>query len=246
MSLKSTVGTVTTSGSLLPEDEQWYWLLRESVEKGPDHCRFSQHLRGRQNAGPHHLPEKGHGARRCDLWRKEDERGELPGRFWRGKHEGQCGFRSGEGEVMLRDAGGDPVLVRRPYGKGAIILAGWDNHEDSFDGKLNYFKQDRIGKHTLVRLAMALDLEPLEIRSDQLNIYKALVRRENKEYLLLYSHLEEAVTQEFKIKLNTPAGKGYDLATGETFPVKDIGGGWYSITLTVKPRTGRYISFHDR
>ena len=93
---------------------------------------------------------------------------------------------------------------------------------------------------------MALGLDPLEIRSDELNIYKALVRRDNKEYFLLHTDLEKAVTQEFKIRLNTPTDEGYDLATGETFPVKDIGGGWYSITLTVKPRTGRYISFHDR
>ncbi len=244
--LVSSVGTVNTAGSLLPEDENWYWLLRESVEKGltivvfPNTC-----VEGRSNL-PGPFLRKVMGIEDVEYGERKSREVEFPGNFGGGSAKGEAVSVSGDGEVLLRDRNNNPVLVKRKLGKGAILLAGWDNHEDSFDGKLNYFKQERIGTHMLVRLAQALGLSPLEISSGQLNIYKALVRREDKEYLLLYSHLDHEVVQEFKVKLNTPAREGYDLASDEIIPVRALGGGWYSITLTVLPRTGRYISFHDR
>jgi hypothetical protein len=244
--LRSSIGTVTTGGSILPIDEQWYWLLRESVEKGltivvfPNTC-----LEGRTPIPLSFLREVMQ-INDVEYGERELRKVIYSGKFGGGSVEGKAVSVKASGEVLLKDDNGEAVLVRREFGKGAILLAGWDNQEDSFDGKLNYFEQENIGNHTLIRLASSMDLMPKEIVSEQLNILKALVRRNNKEYLLLYSHVKDNLEQEFKVKLHSPSSEAYDLATGELFPVKDLGKGWYSINLSIYPRVGRYLSFHDR
>ena len=244
--LKANVGTVTTGGSLLPTDEHWYWLLRRSVEKGLTIVVFPNTCVEGRTAIPLSFLREVMNIEDVRYGERKFREVEFPEKFGGGDATGKAVSVISEGEVILTDKNNEPLLVKKTFGKGAILLAGWDNQEDSFDGELNYFEQERIGDHTLVRLANSLDLVPQEILSDQLNVYKALVRRNNKEYLLLYSHINKNVAQEYKVKLQKPAGQAYDLASGEIFPVRDIGSGWYSIAVPLMPRTGRYISFHDK
>ena len=243
--LQSSVGTVTTTGSLLPMDEHWYWLIRESVEKGltivvyPKTCIFGRtpvqmtFLRQVMD-----LEDVRYGLRKKRTV-------EYPKPFGGGRSTGEAVAVHTAGEVLLRDKSGDPVLVRRVFGKGAILLAGWDNQEDSFDGRRNYFEQEGIGDHTLIRIAEYLGLESREIRSKQLNIYKSLLHQGNKDYFMIYSHLKEAVKQTFEVKLQQSALSALDLANDAVVPVKSMGNGWYQLTLEVEPRKGRYLSFFD-
>ena len=244
--LQSNVGTVTTSGSLLPTDEQWYWLLRESVEKGLTIVVFPNTCVEGRSAIPLSFLREVMDLQDVKYGERKVRELEFPKNFGGGIEKGQAVSVISVGEVLLTDNNNEPILVKKTFGKGAILLAGWDNKDDSFDGKLNYSEQDRIGNHTLVRLANSMNLVSQDVQSDQLNIYKALVKRNDKDYLLLYSHLNLDVAQEYKVKLQGPSKLAYDLATGDTFPVKDIGSGWYSLPILVKPRMGRYISFHDK
>ncbi|NQT27510.1 beta-galactosidase [candidate division KSB1 bacterium] len=243
--LQSSVGTVTTKGSLLPMDEHWYWLIRESVEKGltivvyPKTCLIGrtpvQMTFLRQVMA---LEDVRYGERKTRTV-------EYPAAFGGGISTGQAVSIDAEGEVLLRDETGEPVLVKRPFGKGAILLAGWDDEEDSFNGRRNYFEQDRIGDHTLVRIAEYMGLTSKEIKSDHLNIYKSLVHQGDKDYFLVYSHLKNPVEKSFYIKLQQPSRSAFDLATDEVIPVEDAGDGWYKINLKIESRKGRYLSFHD-
>ena len=109
--LKSTVGTVTTSGSLLPEDEQWYWLLRESVEKGltivvfPNTC-----VEGRTRV-PITFLRKVMGLEDVTYGERKMREVQFPENFGGGSTSGKAVSVSAVGEVLLRDAEGDPVLV---------------------------------------------------------------------------------------------------------------------------------------
>ncbi len=244
--LIANVGTNTTGGSLLPVDEHWYWLLRESVEKGLSIVVFPNTCVEGRTAIPITFLREVMELQDVKYGERKMRKVNFPENFGGGIMTGNAVSVISDGEVLLTDENSDPILVRKPFGKGAILLAGWDNEEDSFDGKLNYFEQGRIGNHTLVRMVKSLNLSPQEIVSDQLNIYKALVKRNNKDYLLLYSHVKQDLIQEYKVKLHRPSKLAYDLATGETFPLKDIGSGWVALTIPVEPRTGRYISFHDK
>ncbi len=244
--LEADVGTVTTGGSLLPTDEHWYWILRESVEKGLTIVVFPNTCVEGRTAIPLSFLRQVMNIRDVRYGERKTREVDFPENFGGGHGSGQAVSVISDGEVILTDKNNEPLLVKKTFGRGAVLLAGWDNQEDSFDGIRNYFEQDRIGDHTLVRLVNSLNLLPQEIRSDQLNVYKALVRRNSKDYLLLYSHMKQNVTQEYQVKLQSPARLAYDLASGETFPVKETGSGWYSITVILKPRAGRYLSFHDR
>jgi hypothetical protein len=241
----SSVGTVATSGSLLPTDEHWYWLLRESVEKGLTIIVFPNTCMPGKTKVPSCFLREVLELDDVSYSERTHRKVKFPDNFGGGSTTGQAVTVNSDGEVLLTDTNNEPILVKRKFGKGAIILAGWDNSEDSFDGKLNYFEQERINKHTLVRLAGALQINPECIGSGQLNIYKSLLRRENKEYLILFSHLKHEVVQEFKIKLKNPSREAYDLASGKVYPVKAIGDNWYTVRLPVFPRIGVYLSFHD-
>lgn len=241
--LLSSVGTVTTAGSLLPTDEHWYRLVRESVENGltilvyPKTC-----LIGRTPVQMTFLRQ---------VMELEDVRfGErkkrilhYPVEFGGGETGGQAVSVLADGEVLLRDEAGDPMLVKRQFGKGAILLAGWDNGEDSFDGRRNYFEQQRIGDHSLVKIACYLNIDSRDVKSDQLNIYKSLLSQKDKQYFIAYSHLKSPVEQYFKVKLRNPAHQAFDLATGDVVPVKSLGEGWYGFSLVIEPRKGRYLCF---
>ena len=244
--LQSSVGTVSPGGSLLPTDEHWYWLLRESVEKGlilliyPNSCQL-----GRTPVQLTFLRQV-MGLMDVRYGEKKVRKINYPESFGGGSAKGSAVSVHSPGEDILKDSSGEPVLVRRPIGKGAVLLAGWDTSAGSIDGERNYFLQPHINDHSLVRLVKYLGLEPVDVKTGQFNVWKGLISRNGKDYLIVYSHLKKPVKQTFTLKLQKPAKSAYDLATGETFPVKSIGDGWYSLTVTVKTRQGRYFSFFDR
>jgi len=130
-----------------------------------------------------------------------------PDRFGGGSVKGAAVSVHSPGEVILTDSSGEPVLIRKAFGKGAVLLAGWDTSTESFEGERNYFQQPGIKDHTLVRLVSYLELEPVDVRTGQLNVWKALISRNNKDYLIIYSHLKKPVKQTFTIPVNTRYGR---------------------------------------
>jgi hypothetical protein len=136
-------------------------------------------------------------------------------------------------------------LIRRPQGRGAILLAGYDGRPDSPDGDHQYERDLFIHHHSLNRLCLHLGIVPRNVKTGQLYVTKELVSRAGRDYLLMFSHLPSTVTASVQVRLNTPSPSAYDLATGQRFPVSSAQEGWCTLRVPLHPRTGRYLSFHD-
>jgi hypothetical protein len=232
-------------GSLLPGDEGWYWLIRESVEKGLNLLVFPDSCQATRSAVPHTFLRRVLG---LDDVRYGD-RGpcliDWPASFAGGQTSGLARTVLADGEVLVREAAGGPLLIRRPYGRGAILLAGYDCRPDSPDGDHRYERDACIRHHSLNRLCLHLGLAPRYLKTGQLYVTKDVVSRAGRDYLLMFSHLPATLTAAVQVRLNAPSAAAYDLATGQRFPVRPATDGWYSLEFPLHPRTGRYLSFHD-
>lgn len=238
--------TLGTAGTLLPVDEGWYWLIRESVEKGLNLLVFPDSCQPHRTALPLtflrrvlELDDVRYGDRRpCTV--------KWPASFESGTSSGMARSVLADGEVLVRDASGQALLVRRPCGRGSVLLAGYDCRPDSPDGDHQYERDATIGHHSLNRLCMHLGIVPRHVRTNQAYVTKERVSRAGRDYLLMFSHLPNSLTVPVQIRLNKPSTCAYDLATGERFPVRPAQDGWVALEVPLHTRTGRYLSFHDR
>jgi hypothetical protein len=230
-------------GMLLPDDECWYNLLRLSVERGlnllvfPHTCEIGvskiQRTFLRQVFG---LTDVKYGS-----WRKRTV--VFPKSLGGGKMTGAASSVIAEGEVLARDSTGAPVLVKRNYGKGSVVLAGFDNSPDSLDREYNYEECSEIEDHTLFRICNYFGIQSKECRTNGLFAFKEMVHRNGKDYLLLFSHVKKTVKAKVEVRLSKPSDFVLDLASGEKLALKKLPDGWYSFEIDLKTRTGRYLSF---
>lgn len=243
--LMGQTATIGTGGSMLPNDEGWYWLVRESVEKGLNLLVFPNSCQAGRTPIPLtflrkilKLEDVTYGeSRPCTiLW---------PPSFAGGQSSGHAKPVHADGEVLVRDTAGHPLLVRRPYGRGAILLAGYDCGPDSPDGDHQYERDACIAHHSLNRLCLHLGIVPRNLKTGQLYVAKEVVSRAGKDYLLMFGHLPGTVRASAQVKLQKPSTQAYDLATGERFPVTTGAEGWSSLEFPLHHRIGRYLAFHD-
>lgn len=165
-----------------------------------------------------------------------------PDSFGGGMSEGAIeGVEDPQGKIILSTEDGRSLLVEHCVGKGAILLAGFDSGTDSLDGTFNYTTARRSKAHSLSRLLGYLGHLPDEIETDQLCVWKQILRRDEHECLLLYSHMETPVTQDISFRSRQPVHEILDLASGQTFSPRPAGRpGWYHVSLTLLPRVGFY------
>jgi hypothetical protein len=229
--------------SLLPSDRRYYERLRESVLNGLTVLLFprtgtSPQARAlREILG---LEDVHYGERRpvCVA---------LPDSFGGGALAGcaQAVHAKG-GETLLADNSGLSLLVRRPLGRGAILLAGYDNAADSLDGAFSYAHVPHLRDHTLVRLLQHLDIQPRGVETGQACLYKEMVRQGRQDWLLLYSHQEEPLEIDLRCACRSHSAKAMDLATGESYPMIETDReGWRGLHLTVCPQRGYYLFLGD-
>lgn len=232
-------------GMLVPSDEHWYRLLLDSVKKGlnilvfPHTCEIGasaiQRTFLRQVFG---LTDVTYGD-----WKKMTVA--FPESFGGGSLSGCASEVISEGDVLLRNTNGEPLLIQRKLGKGSVLLAGYDTSADSLDPDTNYEEVKRLTHHTLLKLCTHLGIGPREFRTDNLFVYKEMVHRNNKDYFLMFSHVKRPITQKVRVKLGKPSSMAYDLATGEKFILNNAGDNWYEFQIELLTREGRYLSFHD-
>jgi hypothetical protein len=243
--LQAKTATVGTGGSLLPADESWYWLLRECVGKGMHLLVFPNSCQAGRTSLPLTFLRQVMDLLDVKYGELMDRSVKPPDSFGAGILKGRARSVRADGTVLLRDSRGEPVLIQRPFGKGSLLLAGYDGSVESFDGEHRYDRDAGIGGHTLARLCGHLGILPREVRTGQAYIYKEMVHRGDKDYLLLFSHLPKTVEVSAEVRLGRPSKSAFDLATGERFHVADIGDSWYRLQIPVHTRAGRYLSFHD-
>ncbi len=239
--------TVTGGGGglLLPDDEYWYHLLRLSVEKGlnllvfPHTCEIGvskvQRTFLRQVFGLEDV--------RYGKWKRRNVR--FPKSFGGGEMSGCASEVIGGGETLVSDSSGAPVLVRRNYGKGSILLAGFDNSADSLDPEYNYEECGKLGEHTLLKICMFFGIGAREYRTDGLFAFKEMVHRNGKDYMLLFSHVKRPIRSTVQVRLGKPSSQATDIATGEAYRLSRKSEGWYEFEIELRTRQGRYLSFHD-
>lgn len=239
-------GRTTTGGGggrLLPDDKYWYNLLRLSVEKGlnllvfPHTCEtgaskiqrtFLRHVFELTNV-------------RYGDWEKRTAC--FPATFGGGAMTGCASEVMAEGRILVRDSQGAPLLVQKNYGKGSVLLAGFDNSPDSLDPELNYEECSRMKEHTLLKICHFFGIDAREYRTDGLFAFKEMVHRDNQDYLLLFSHVKRPVQSKIQVKLSRNSHKATDLASGEEFKLKKTSSGWHEFEVELKTRCGRYLSF---
>jgi hypothetical protein len=240
--------TCTTGGGgmLVPTDEQWYRGLYEAVTKGlqllvfPETCDpRNQLLHGNHLRRIFGLEEVRYGPRtRTEV--------HFPQTFGGGTGRGMARQVMAAGEPLLTDIKGDPILVQRQIGKGAVLLAGYDGSTDSLDGDCCYEHRPSLAGHTLARLCQKLAVGPLALDTRHTNVFKEVLRDGNREFLVMFSHLEFAREIPVRIRLKKTTKAAMDLATSEILDVNGGSDGWYSLTVPLEPRVGRYLSFeHD-
>lgn len=241
--LKGRTATGGGQGQLIPPDQDWYLLLRKSIEAGLNVLIFPQTAQVPSG----HLP---HTYLRPVLQLDDVHYGErtfhdlaYPNSFGGGHASGMACPVEAEGEVVVRSTAGAPMLVRRPLGKGAIWLAGWDTDTDAPDGPLSPEHTVDISAHSLVRLAQHLGIHSPRIHTGQQYLYKEWVKRGSREFFLAFSHQEKAFNLELEITLDQPAQQALDASTGEIFSLQARPNGNYTLRLPVQPRTGRYLIF---
>lgn len=230
---------------LVPSDEGWYWLIRECIEKGLNILVFPRTCQVGRTRVPLTFLRQILELEDVTYGNWEQREIAFDDAWGGGSLTGCASEVRGDGEILLTDTVGKPVLVRRPMGKGAVLLAGYDRRFDSIDGEYCYERDERIAGHTLMRLLGFLDISPREIDTEQLQVYKEVVHRNGKDYALFFSHLPHTVEQTVRVRLPRPSLNAFDLATGELYAVTAEADGWYSLTLPIRPRQGRYLSLHD-
>lgn len=237
--------TMGTGGSLLPIDEGWYWLILESITKGLNLLVFPNSCRTERTQVPLTFLRKV--LKINDVKYGAREKGTIvwPDSFAGGHGSGMIQAVHAEGEVLVRDRKGMPIVVRRPCGRGSILLAGYDCAPDSPDGDHQYERDRLIAHHSLNRVCQHLGIVPDSVKTGQLYVAKQLVQRAGRDYLLMFSHLPQTVPAAVQVKLSKPSKQAYDLATGECFEVRPGSDGWSSLQFPLHTRTGRYLSFHD-
>ena len=228
---------------LLPSDEAWYQGLRESVEQGLTVLVFPRTGRAPLPGFPDGLLRQALGITDVRYGERRRRKVRFLADFGGGAASGCASDILASGEVWLTDDNGAPLLVRRPMGKGAVLLAGYDSGPDSLDGAYRHDLTERIGTHTLPRLLGRLGLTPDRIDTNQLYVSKQAVQRDGNEFALFFGHLPATVQADVRIRLNTPACSAYDLATGETYALETAHDGWQRFSLPIRPREGRYLMF---
>ncbi len=239
-------GNTQTDGGgsrLLPPDREWYENLRSSIEKGLNVILYPETARVRpdQPVPPPlrqilNLRDVGYGPRIQQLVHFTEEIGG-------GSASGNLRTVQAEGEVVLRNEEGQPILIKRPLGRGAIWLAGWDTEPDSLDGPLSPESTRCIRKHSLCRLASALGITSTRIRTGQIFLYKEWIRNPAGEAFLAFSHASKPIKLYLSIHLDQPSKEAVDLSTGEIFRVTSTPDGWSTLSLEVFPKKGRYLWF---
>jgi hypothetical protein len=230
-------------GQLLPDDEEWYWLLRLAVEKGlnllvyPGTCEIVkgglQRTFLRQVFGLEDV-RYGKSGRRKIVFK---------GSFGRGMMEGSCRAVLGGGEKLLKGDDGVPLLVARKYGKGSVLLAGFDNSPGSFDSAVNYEEEAFLKDHTLLRIASYCGIVPEDYRTGGLYAYKEKLEKNGREYFLLFSHCRKGVNAHIRIRLKKRCKHAFDLASGEKIPLRVEKAGMHSFRVSLNCREGRYLRF---
>ncbi|RMH57070.1 MAG: hypothetical protein D6679_08065 [Candidatus Hydrogenedentota bacterium] len=232
----------TESGvPLLPEDEEYYWLLRESVEKGLNLLIF-----------PHScLPTNPPRTFLRQIFKIEDVQYDdyslktvrFPDSFGGGQATGNAFTVKSEGIVLWKDLSGRPVLVKRPFGKGNLLLAGYDDSSDSLDGNIHNESCLSLKHHSLVRMAQYLKIQPRDFTSEQLNIFKDVVRGSSGEFFLALSFLKtQPFFHTFKVRIDQPrADFVEDLATGERYALMEEGEQWFSFSVPIVSGKGLYL-----
>ena len=145
--------------------------------------------------------------------------------------------------VLMADERGEPMLVELSFGSGSVLMAGWDTGADSLDGSVHCETTHEIAGHTLARLLTHLALPPPTLRTGQTFLYKELVRRGERDFLLFYSHQRDPFNLTACFGPRGCPRTALDLATGRTHPVRETReAGWFEITLRIEPRTGAYLA----
>lgn len=228
---------------MLPHDDLYYKNLLDCVRRGlkvlvfPRTGSTVEAAALRPTLG---LTDVTYGERKC-------RRVEFPESFGGGAKEGMAVSVNASGaKVILRDADGEPILVERPVGKGAFLLAGYDNAADSFDGPIERDALLTLEGHTFVRLLNHEGLTRRRVDTNQAYLWKEMIHRGERDYVLIFSHSKGPRTVEVKFKPRRAPGRIFDLATGQEYVPAALSDGWFSVTLTAIPMTGIYLSLHDR
>ncbi len=238
-------GTVTGGGAgqLLPHDEAWYWLLRLSVEKGLRILVFPKTCEIRKSGIQRTFLRQVFGIQDIEYSEASSASIEYPGSFGGGSVSGRSHGVISDGKVLLHDEKGRPVLVEKRFGKGALLLAGFDNSPGSIDKAYNYEENPFLGDHFLPRISAHLGIVPKKLRTNGLFAYKEIVRKGSEEYLLLFSHCKRPVDASIEIKLLSSKNCAVDLSSGQKFELKKLGGNWRGMQIVLNSREGRYLSF---
>lgn len=179
---------------------------------------------------------------------REQVRVDFPASWGGGSTSGQasivCG-RTGD-EPLLTDEQGRAVCLFRRHGRGGFILCGFDARPDSFDAGIRYDTATRLDGHTLARLASHLGIHPATISTDQMCMYKEAVFKDERDFLLLYSHQAQTCEMNMTFHSRRKLDRIMDLATGQRLRVTaSERPGWYEVTLSVEPLRGYYFVLQD-
>ena len=231
---------------LLPDDEQWYQLLLTSVEKGlnllvfPETCAI-----GRDKVQRTFLRQI-FGLENVKYGECLKSEVAFPESFGGGLMHGNSREVITEGDVLLRDGLSRAVLVQRKYGRGSVLLAGYNNSPDSLDPVYNYEVDENIKTHTLIKLCTFLGIVPQRYHTGNVMAYKELIHVHDREYFIIFSALQRPVTTIVQIAISEPRQNAYDLASGELLELRRLSGGNYEFTVTLYPGMPRFLSFHDK
>ena len=230
-------------GSLLPDDEEWYWLLRLAVEKGL-----------RVLIAPRTAAVDATNVRRTFLRQvfgitgvtyaaPQQQRVIFPESFGGGELAGLIHHVNAAGNVLLRSAAGGAVLVEQPMGKGALLLAGYD--DTLVAGPMDCEQISHLRGHPLQRLCRHLAIGPAQLRTDGLYVFKEIVQKDGNDFLLLFSHYRQPVTSAIQVRCARRYTQALDLATDTVLPLTPASDGWSSLTVQLNPRQGVYLAMKE-
>ncbi|HPO90999.1 MAG TPA: beta-galactosidase [Victivallales bacterium] len=240
--------TVTGGGGgrLVPDDEEWYWLLKLSVEKGLNLLIFPETCKIYKTGVQRTFLRQVFALEKVKYKNRKIRNIIFPDSFGRGKMSGKAFEVIADGNIILKDSQGYPLLIEKKYGKGAVFLAGYDNSGESFDKALNYEEVPYLREHTLLKLCNHLGIQSNRIDSNNLYVWKEIVQKEGKMYFLLFSHCKKIINAKIKIKLTKNLNSIVDMATNEEFKLKKTENlNWYEFDIHLNPRVGRYLKIHE-
>jgi hypothetical protein len=234
------IETARGKASLLPLDEGFYQSILQAVERGLKVVVYPRTGLG----DPLNPMRRLWGLENLAYGDRKNSMITFPESWGGGSATGVCQSleSAGNDTILLENDSFQPVALFRPYGRGGFVLTGFDTRQDSLDSAIRHDSCPDLQRHTLTRMLQHFDISNPRLSTGQATCYKELLVKGGSEFLVFYSHLQEALEVRCTFQSTQTPSHLLNLATGIPVAIQQTKApDWFTTTFQLPPQQGYYL-----